>query len=129
MFFFILCLQHKSVPLTKLRIFHVRCYLLWFCWYDIILLHVQELARVLQERGEPVLAIHISWISRHCVLLFEQLLCLLFHNAVKSGSTCITVHFYVEHPVYTNLLPLWRCLSCSWLFILHTWLPCLISVA
>jgi hypothetical protein len=25
-----------------------------------ILLHVQELARLLQERGEPVLAMHIS---------------------------------------------------------------------
>jgi len=31
-----------------------------FCWYDIILLHVQGLARLLQERGEPVLAIRIS---------------------------------------------------------------------
>ena len=52
--------QLKSGPLTKPWIFHVRCYL----WYDIILLHVQELARLLQERGEPVLAIRISWISR-----------------------------------------------------------------
>jgi hypothetical protein len=32
--------------------------------YDIILLHVQELERLLQERGEPVLAICISCISR-----------------------------------------------------------------
>jgi hypothetical protein len=32
----------------------------WFCWYDIILLHLQELVRLLQERGEPVLAIRIS---------------------------------------------------------------------
>jgi len=45
---------------------------IWFCWYDIILLHVQELARLLQERGEPVLAIRISWISRLWVLVFEQ---------------------------------------------------------
>jgi hypothetical protein len=33
---------------------------------------VQELARLLQERGEPVLAIRISWISRQWVLVFEQ---------------------------------------------------------
>jgi hypothetical protein len=32
--------------------------------YDITLLHVQELTRLLQERGEPVLAICISCISR-----------------------------------------------------------------
>jgi hypothetical protein len=63
--------QLKSGPLTKPWIFHVRCHL-WFCWYDIILLHVQELARLLQERGEPVLAIRISWISRQWVLVFEQ---------------------------------------------------------
>jgi hypothetical protein len=31
--------------------------------YDIILLHVKELARLLQERGEAVLAICISCIS------------------------------------------------------------------
>jgi hypothetical protein len=28
--------------------------------------------RLLQENGEPVLAIHISWISRQWVLVFEQ---------------------------------------------------------
>ena len=66
------CVQLKSGPLTKPWIFHVRCYLQWFCWYDIILLHVQELARLLQKRGEPVLAIRISWISRQWVLVFEQ---------------------------------------------------------
>jgi Mg2+/Co2+ transporter CorB len=38
----------------------------------IVLLHVQELSRLLQERGEPVLAIRISWISWQWVLVFEQ---------------------------------------------------------
>ena len=49
----------------------------------VLLAHVQELARLLQERGEPVLAIRISWISRQWVLVFEQRLCLRFHNAVN----------------------------------------------
>jgi hypothetical protein len=64
--------QLKSGPLSKPWIFHVRCYLWWFCWYDIIVLHVQELAGLLQERGEQVLAIRICWISRQWVLVFEQ---------------------------------------------------------
>jgi len=91
-YLFILYIQNvqlKSGPLTKPWIFHVRCYLQWFCWYDIILLHVQELARLLQEREEPVLAIRISWISRQWVLVFEQRHFLRFHNAVNSGRTCI----------------------------------------
>jgi hypothetical protein len=54
-----------------------------------ILLHVQELVRLLQERGEPVLAIRISWISRQWVLVFEQRHFLRFHNAVDSGRACI----------------------------------------
>jgi hypothetical protein len=33
---------------------------------------LQELARLLQERGEPVLFIRISWISGQWVLVFEQ---------------------------------------------------------
>ena len=81
--------QLKSGPLTKPGIYHVRRYLLWFCWYDIILLHVQELARLLQERGESVLVICISWISRRWVLVFEQCHFLHFHNAVNNGRTCI----------------------------------------
>jgi len=81
--------QLKSGPLTKPWIFHVRCYLQWFCWYDIILLHVQEFARLLQEMGEPVLAIRISWISRQWVLVLEQRRFLRFHNAVNSGRMCI----------------------------------------
>jgi hypothetical protein len=54
-----------------------------------MLLHVQELARLLQEMGEPVLAIRISSISRQRVLMFEQRHYLRFHNAVNSGRTCI----------------------------------------
>jgi len=44
---------------------------------------------LLQERGEPVLAIRISWISRQWVLIFEQSHFLRFHNAVNSERTCI----------------------------------------
>ena len=40
-------------------------------------------SRLLQERGEPVLAIRISWISRQWVLVFEQRHFLRFHNAVE----------------------------------------------
>jgi hypothetical protein len=75
--------QLKTGPLTKPWIFHIRC-----C-YDIILLHVQELARLLPERGEPVLAIRIGWISRQWVLVFEQGHFLRFHNVVNSGRKCI----------------------------------------
>ena len=53
------------------------------------LLNVQGLARLLQERGEPVLAIRISWISRQWVLVFEQGHFLRIRNAVNSGRTCI----------------------------------------
>ena len=69
----ILGIQLKSGPLTKPWIFHVRC-------YDIILLHVQELARMLEERGESVLAICFSGISRQWVLVFEQHHFLRFHS-------------------------------------------------
>jgi hypothetical protein len=55
--------------------------------------YMYYMARLLQERGEPVLAIRISWISLQWVLVFEQRHCLRFHNAVNSGRTCITVHF------------------------------------
>ena len=54
-----------------------------------LLLHVQELARLLQERGEPVLSICISWICRQWVLGFEQRHFLRFNNAVNSGRMCI----------------------------------------
>jgi hypothetical protein len=50
---------------------------------------VQELARLLQEREETVLAIRISSISRQCKLVFEQRHFLRFHDAVNSGKTCI----------------------------------------
>jgi hypothetical protein len=43
----------------------------------------------LQERGESVLAIRISWIYRQWVLVFEQRHFLRFYNAVNSGKTCI----------------------------------------
>jgi hypothetical protein len=52
--FHIQSVQLKNGPLTKQWIFQVRCYWQWFCWYDIILIHVQELAR----RGE-----NRSWLS------------------------------------------------------------------
>jgi hypothetical protein len=52
-------------------------------------LHVQELARLLQEKGELVLSIRISWISRQWVLVFEQRQILRFYNVVNSGRTCI----------------------------------------
>jgi hypothetical protein len=80
--------QLKSGPLTKPWIFHVRCYWQLFCWNDIILLHVQELARLLQVRGEPVLAVRISWISLQWVLVFERHF-LRFHNAVNGERTCV----------------------------------------
>ena len=94
--------QLKSGPLTKPGIYHVRRYLLWFCWYDIILLHVQELARLLQERGESVLVICISWISRRWVLVFEQCHFLCFHIAVNSGERVFSLESYLKMMSYVH---------------------------
>jgi len=63
---------------------------------------VQELARLLQERGEPVLAICISWISRQWVLVFEQHHFLRFHNAVNSRRMCIYFGNYLKTMSYVH---------------------------
>jgi hypothetical protein len=98
--YFLQGVQLKIWPLTKPWICHIRCCLSWFCWYD-ILLGVQELARLLQERGEPVLVIRISWISWQWMLVFEQCHFLCFHNAVNSGKIFI-LESYLKRMSYTH---------------------------
>ena len=79
---------------------------------------MQELARLLQKRGEPVLAIHISWISRQWVFFTDEA---WFHLSGYVNSQNYQTwrtenpHNYTETPLHPRKIGVWCAVSRRWI--------------
>ena len=61
---------------------------------------MQELERLLQEGGEPVLAIRISWIIRQWVLVFENAIFYVFKTRLTVEERVFILESYFKTMSY-----------------------------